>query len=177
MNLNVFFFLTIHQPVLSVLQLATAFCPQVSASLEWVKLDVIPVLKMFNRRRQTFLVLYHLLAIFSLWSPYVTDDLCEAEAYKASKDKLQTELELLQRQMQNSAPFYRTRYKVIGFITSLQHCWSTSSVESTTKCLYVIGSQQPLIIVNFKFGRYNWYFSIRSLLLELQLHCYRRLKI
>ena len=60
-----------HQPVLSVLQLATAFCPQASASLEWVILDVIPVLKIFNRRRQTFLVLYHLSAIFSPVIPHM----------------------------------------------------------------------------------------------------------
>ena len=52
----------------------------------------------------------------------MTDDLREAEAYQASKDKLQRELELLQRQMQNSVPFYSTRYKVIAFIRSLQHC-------------------------------------------------------
>ena len=128
-----------HQPVLSVLQLATAFCPHASASLEWVILDVIPVLKIFNRRGQTFLVLYHLsVFFFPCDPPYVTDDLCEAEAYKASKDKPQTELELSQRQRQNSAPFYRTRYiplisRVFGPYCKLRKKKKRGSVIYSTK--------------------------------------------
>ena len=71
----------------------------------------------------------------------MTDDLREAEAYQASKDKLQTELELLQRQMQNSVPFYSTRYKVIAFIRRSSALLKYFLSRVNTKCPNVIGSQ------------------------------------
>ena len=61
MNLNILFS---YDAPASFIQFPTAFCPQASVSLGWVILDVIPVLKIFNGLRQTFLVLCHLLAIF-----------------------------------------------------------------------------------------------------------------
>lgn len=59
----------------------------------------------------------HYIFIFSYFPcdpPYVTDELREAEAYQSARDKLKTEMEILQREMQNSVPFYSSRYKVIN---------------------------------------------------------------
>ena len=42
----------------------------------------------------------------------MTDELREADAYKASVDQLKTEMEALQKKMMNSVPFYSSRYKV-----------------------------------------------------------------
>ena len=57
--------------------------------------------------------LFFYISYFPCDPPYVTDELREADAYQASMDHLKTELELLQKHMQNSVPFYSSRYKVI----------------------------------------------------------------
>lgn len=48
----------------------------------------------------------------------MTDELREADAFKASMDQLKTEMEALQKKMMNSVPFYSSRYKVTLFNTS-----------------------------------------------------------
>ena len=53
-----------------------------------------------------------LFSYFPCDPPYVTDDLREAGAFKASMDQLKTEMEALQKKMMNSVPFYSSRYKV-----------------------------------------------------------------
>ena len=120
MNLNILFS---YDAPASFIQFPTAFCPQASASLGWVISDRRHTrFKNISSTSTNFSCSLSSFSYFPCDPPYVTDDLREAEAYQASKDKLQTELELLQRQMQNSVPFYSTRYKVIAFIRSLQHC-------------------------------------------------------
>lgn len=44
------------------------------------------------------------------------DDVRGAEAYQTAIEKLKTEVESLQKEMQNSVPFYSCRYKVSKMI-------------------------------------------------------------
>lgn len=75
--------------------------------------------------------------------PYVTDELREADAYQASMDHLKTELELLQKHMQNSVPFYSSRYKGhvnwdtampanLGYICALLYNQNNCAAEAST---------------------------------------------
>ena len=44
--------------------------------------------------------------------PYVTYEVREGDAYQTAMDKLKNEMEILQKEMQNSVPFYSNRHKV-----------------------------------------------------------------
>lgn len=55
---------------------------------------------------------YFCLRYFPCDPPYVTDELRDTQAFKASMNKLKTEMEELQNKMMNSVPFYSSRYKV-----------------------------------------------------------------
>lgn len=44
--------------------------------------------------------------------PYVTEDLRDADSFKNAMEKLQSEMDNLQKDLQNSVPFFSSRYKV-----------------------------------------------------------------
>ena len=45
----------------------------------------------------------------------MTDDLREAESYQNAMADLKTELDNLQKELENSVPFFSARYKVIVY--------------------------------------------------------------
>ena len=58
-------------------------------------------------------IIYFVFRYYPCDPPYVTDEVRQAEAYQTAMDKLKAEMETLQKEMQNSVPFYSCRYKVI----------------------------------------------------------------
>ncbi|KAL9973863.1 hypothetical protein ACROYT_G020369 [Oculina patagonica] len=75
--------------------------------------------------------------------PYVTDELREADAFKASMDHLKKEMEVLQKKMMNSVPFYSSRYKGhvnwdvampahLGYMCALLYNQNNCAAEAST---------------------------------------------
>lgn len=75
--------------------------------------------------------------------PYVTDELRDTQAFKASMNKLKTEMEELQNKMMNSVPFYSSRYKghvnwdvampaYLGYICALLYNQNNCAAEAST---------------------------------------------
>ena len=96
--------------------------------------------------------------------PYVTDELRDAEAYQVAMDKLKTEMKTLQKEMQNSVPFYSTRYKVNYTCSSdtdstcMSYCRGVINVHHSAGAMFVECNSwqiRPITLISARFVTFS----------------------
>ena len=54
--------------------------------------------------------------------PYITDDVREARSFKNAMENLKSQLDNLQKDLNNSVPFFSSRYKVTLYTVGMAFC-------------------------------------------------------